>query len=95
MTAVTRLPFDRYQRYALAARAIDALRAGDRPLTVLEVGANFHRDLERFLPIDHVLSADVRAPEDAWVSGRFVRCDGAASPFRDGAVDVVVALDVL
>jgi GT2 family glycosyltransferase len=92
---VTRLPFDRYQRYARAARAVDALRVGGRPLRVLEVGANFHRDLERFLPADTVVYLDVREPEDAVAAGAFVRGDGSASPFRDGAVDVVVALDVL
>src|SRR6185503_7534180 len=92
---VTRLPFDRYQRYARAARAVEALRVGGRPLRVLEVGANFHRDLERFLPADTVVYLDLRAPDDAGAAGSFVRGDGSASPFRSDAVDVVVALDVL
>lgn len=96
MTAsATRLPFDRYQRYALAARAIDALRVDGLPLRVLEVGANFHRDLERFLPGDQVVYVDVRDPGEAGSSRSFVRGDGADSPFRDRAVDVVLALDVL
>jgi GT2 family glycosyltransferase len=91
----TRLPFDRYQRYARAARAVDALRIDGRPLRVLEVGANFHRDLERFLPADAVIYLDVRAPEEDGAGSCFVRGDGSASPFGDDAVDVVVALDVL
>jgi len=89
--SATRLPFDRYQRYARAARAVDALRIDGRPLRVLEVGANFHRDLERFLPADAVVYLDVRAPEEDSAPGCFVRGDGSASPFGDDAVDVVVA----
>ena len=44
-----RLPFDRYQRYAFAARVVAAARGGTRVLRLLEVGSDVHRDLERFV----------------------------------------------
>src|SRR5207344_1214559 len=89
--AAARLPFDRYQRYALAARVVRAaVPAG--PVRVLEVGANVHGDLGRFLPGANVVRLDLTAPADGQP---FVRGDGAAIPFRTGAFDLVLALDVL
>src|SRR6185503_8936019 len=44
---------------------------------------------------DEVAYLDVRHPDDPAAAGAFVRGDGTVSPFRDGGVDVVVALDVL
>src|SRR5207244_8209583 len=92
---LVRLPFDRYQRYAFAARVAGALRGGGSPLRILEVGANFHRDLERFLPEERVVYLDVAGASDGSRRDGLVQGDGTASPFADGAFDLVLALDVL
>ena len=89
-----RLPFDRYQRYAVAARALDVWRDGAGGLSVLEVGSNVHRDLEQFLD-DMVVYLDSARPANSADSDRFVQGDGIVCPFRDRAFDVVLALDVL
>lgn len=94
MSGPFRLPFDRYQRYAVAARAVDIWRAGSSGLRVLEVGANVHRDLEQFLD-DRVVYMDVASQGRDGDAERFVQGDGMACPFADRAFDVVVALDVL
>jgi GT2 family glycosyltransferase len=89
-----RLPFDRYQRYALAAHVVRALDLDPSP-RVLEVGANVHGDLTRFLPAARVVQLDLATPPAAAAPARFVRGDGCRIPFRDGAFDVVLSLDVL
>src|SRR5438046_1934486 len=90
-----RLPFDQYQRYAFAACVVDVWRSGDQPLRLLEVGANVHRNLEKFLPGDQVMYLDLECPSGFTTNSNFVQGDATASPFRDGAFDVVIALDVL
>ncbi|MGH7962842.1 MAG: glycosyltransferase, partial [Candidatus Binatia bacterium] len=89
------LPFDRYQRYAFAARAVGALRIEDQPLRLLEVGANVHHDLEKFLPRDQIVYLDLERPVASTFHGTCVQGDATAAPFRKGAFDVVIALDVL
>ena len=89
------LPFDRYQRYAFAARLLDVLHSHERPLRVLEVGANMHYDLGRLLPGERIVYLDLERVDGAGVNGCFVQGDASTSPFADGAFDVVVALDVL
>jgi GT2 family glycosyltransferase len=60
---------------------VDALRDEDRPFRLLEVGANVHGDLEKFLPADAIASIEVH--------------DGGSIAQADAAFDIVVALDVL
>ncbi len=91
--ACARLPFDRYQRYALAARVARAVDAGRR-LRVLEVGSNVHGDLASFLDDHDIVSLDRFGAPDG-DAGRFVRGDGCAIPFEARSFDVVLALDVL
>jgi GT2 family glycosyltransferase len=92
--ASARMPFDRYQRYALTTRVIGALAT--RPeVRILEVGAHQHWALERFLPAARIVYLDVDFTDDRDRLGCFVQADAGKPPFRDGTFDAVVALDVL
>jgi GT2 family glycosyltransferase/uncharacterized coiled-coil protein SlyX len=84
---VLTLPFDQYGRYKLIQQAIDALRAGNTPLTVLDVGG-WPGTLARFLPHDRVVVVDLNN-----VGGVSVRADGCQLPFADGPFDAVVSSD--
>jgi glycosyltransferase involved in cell wall biosynthesis len=94
MTGLFDLPFDQYQRYSLAASLIEELRKPGRPLRLLEVGAHEHRNLERFLPGDHVTYLDREGRPREGGKASFVAGDATTMPFPDGSFDVVVSLDV-
>jgi len=83
------LPFDQYQRYATAARVVDAL-GGASGRRVLEVGGapGF---LEQFFPAAQLAIIDRYGTH----SGNFVVADGAHLPFDDDSFDIVVTLDTL
>lgn len=83
------LPFDQYQRYATAARVVEAL-GGVEGKTVLDVGGapGF---MEVFFPGAQVAIVDRYGSH----SGNFIVADGARLPFDDDAFDVVLTLDVL
>lgn len=85
--------FDQYQRYRTAARVLELVGAG-AALEVLEVGANIHRNLERFAPGHRITYLDRELPEAVSGDTVFIRADATAMPFGDGGFDVVVALDV-
>lgn len=85
------IPFDHFQRYAVAARLVEGLGLGAR--TVLEVGANRQRLLGEFLPEHTIVFSDLEDQDNQ--DGRFVRADATALPFGDGSFDSSVSLDVL
>jgi SAM-dependent methyltransferase len=84
-----RLPFDQYQRYSGAARAVSALKA-DGSYSMLEVGGApgfpelFFRP-QRLAVVDRFGTH----------AGNFIVVDGARLPFPDESFDVVVTLDTL
>lgn len=84
------IPFDHYQRYAAAARLVEALGSG--AASVLEVGANRQRLLGEFLPGHDMVFSDLEDQDNH--DGRFVQADASALPFADGAFDSAVSLDV-
>lgn len=47
-------PFDQWQRYGIAAKAIERLRREGEAFSILEVGANTHRLLGKLLPRDRI-----------------------------------------
>ncbi len=85
-----KLPFDQYQRYRVAADAVEAVRQGRGALRVLDVGGS--PGLARhFLPGDRVFVVD-RVPASG---SPFVYGDGAALPFAEGSFDIAMSVDVL
>jgi GT2 family glycosyltransferase len=93
MTELYSTLFDQYQRYRTAARVIEAVASGER-LRILEVGANVHRNLERFAPGHDILYLDRELPEPVADDPAFVRGDATAMTFPDGHFDLAIALDV-
>ncbi len=85
-----KLPFDQYQRYRVVKEAIEAVREGDTPCRILDVGGSPGLMLD-FLPEDDIFIVDrVISP-----AGRFIRSDGTSLPFREAAFDIVISVDVL
>lgn len=60
---------------------------------VLEIGANGHYNLLRYLPGFELVFSDIEAQPPAPVT--FVRADATRLPFADGEFDYVVSMDVL
>jgi len=84
------LPFDLYQRYRLAAEALDRLRVPDETFEVLEVGG--HPGYSRkFLAQDRIIVTDILS------SGNDLDMVSSAEslPFPDHSFPVTLAVDVL
>lgn len=90
----TSIPFDQYQRYGIACRAIEALRKDGQVLNILEVGANTHKLLGRLLPHDNIVYLDREVPLEMRNSGDTILGDATDLILPNESVDVVVALDV-
>lgn len=88
------IPFDQYQRYGVACRAIETLRINGEPLNILEVGANTHKLLGRLLPNDYVTYLDREVPLELQTMGDMIVGDATELTLPDASFDVVVALDV-
>jgi len=87
---VFELPVDQYQRYRIAADAVNALRGERRSMKVLEVGGHPPR-LGHFLPDDEVLVTDIVESDEPG----YLRANGLDLPFADDSFETVVSLDVL
>ena len=88
------IPFDQYQRYGIAARAIEAIRKNGEPLNILEVGANTHKLLGRLLPNDRIVYLDQEVPLEMQGDGNIIVGDATELSLADASFDAVVALDV-
>ncbi|MBD8500992.1 class I SAM-dependent methyltransferase [Paenibacillus arenosi] len=86
--------FDQYQRYKSAEIMINHLRPGSEKLKILEVGANEHQNLERFLPNDEITYLDISLPDELLSNPKYVLGDATKMDFCDESFDIVVALDV-
>jgi Methyltransferase domain len=95
-TDLADLSFDLYSRHRILSQVADCARkTHDQPvLDILDVGG-FPCYAPRFLPGDRVVVVDVIDPDGAIPTARYLRADGAALPFADGAFDVVSSLDSL
>lgn len=89
-----KLPFDQYQRYKNVADIVNRLRKDKETFRILEVGANEHQNLEKFLPDDSIQYLDIKLPEHLLDNPRYILGDATDMTFDDSAYDVVVALDV-
>lgn len=86
--------FDQYQRYNNVRRIVEEMRSGGEVFTILEVGANEHQNLERFLPIDEITYLDIQLPEHLRNNPKYLLGDATAMDLPDNHYDVIVALDV-
>jgi hypothetical protein len=84
------LPFDQYQRYRLVTDILQHVRAGQTPMSVLDVGGRTAL-LRKFLPDDQVFIVDVEESEEEGL----VLGTGSCLPFQTDSVDAVVTFDTL
>lgn len=88
-------PFDQYQRYFNTKKLIDLLRKNkNKTFKILEVGANEHQLLEKFLPDDSITYLDIELPEKLLNHPKYILGDATNMSFKDSEYDIVVALDV-
>lgn len=86
--------FDQYQRYKNAEIIINSIRRGNETFNILEVGANEHKNLEKFLPNDKVTYLDICVPEKLRNDPQYILGDATNMDFDDNCYDIVIALDV-
>jgi Methyltransferase domain len=86
--------FDQFQRYGIAARAIEHLRSPGQIFSILEVGANTHRLLGKLLPHDKITYLDREIPPEMQGDRDVLVGDATNLDMADGAFDIVIALDV-
>ncbi|WP_052723902.1 class I SAM-dependent methyltransferase [Paenibacillus wulumuqiensis] len=86
--------FDQYQRYNNVTTIINRFRTENKCFRILEVGANEHRNLEKFLPNDQITYLDIELPEHLINDPQYLLGDATAMEFEDDQYDIVVALDV-
>lgn len=88
------IPFDQYQRYMHATDLINAVREDGQVFSILEVGANEHKNLERFLLNDRVTYLDIVVPEHLKQDPSYIEGDATNMPLEDNKFDFIIALDV-
>lgn len=89
------IPFDQFQRYQTASMVIEKNREDSQPLKILEIGANEHKNLEKFLPNDSVMYLDIQLSDELKKDSRYILADATNMPqIEAGSFDVVIALDV-
>ena len=86
--------FDQYQRYKNTQLIIETMRAKKEKFTILEVGANEHKNLEQFLPNDEIKYIDINLSEKMRNDSSYILGDATDMDFKDDAFDIIVALDV-
>lgn len=86
--------FDQYQRYNNVANLINNLREAGQTFSILEVGANEHQNLEKFLPEDHITYLDIQLPDNLKDNPKYLLGDATSMEFPDNKYNIVVALDV-
>jgi hypothetical protein len=92
---LTRLPFDLYARYRVAADLVAAVRPAPGA-RLLDMGGGPVDTLRAFLPGHEVVVSDVELPSRWHTPAEdLVLARGGALPFPDDAFDVVVSLDTL
>jgi glycosyltransferase involved in cell wall biosynthesis len=86
--------FDQFQRYGIAAHAIEHLRSPGQIFSILEVGANTHRILGKLLPHDKIIYLDREIPPEMQGASDVLIGDATNLDIPDGSFDIVIALDV-
>ncbi|MGF7049239.1 GT2 family glycosyltransferase/uncharacterized protein YneF (UPF0154 family) [Paenibacillus sp. DS2015] len=88
------VPFDQYQRYKHASELIDAVRESNSTYSILEVGANEHKNLERFLPNDKITYLDIVVPDKFKGDSAYIQGDATEMPLANEQFDFIISLDV-
>ncbi len=87
--------FDQYQRYKHIEEIVNLIRRDDK-FTILEVGANEHKNLQNFLPTDEITYLDIEVPNHLLDDPQYIQADATNMPeIMDCTFDFVIALDVL
>ncbi|MEK3900618.1 glycosyltransferase [Paenibacillus sp. FSL R7-0179] len=88
------VPFDQYQRYMHTSDLINTVREAGQVFSILEVGANEHKNLEKFLQDDVLTYLDIVVPEHLKQDPSYIEGDATNMPLGDNEFDFIVALDV-
>ena len=92
------ISFDQYQRYATIGniiKQIDKFRREEKPLKILEVGANAQKNLEKFIS-NEIYYTDLEVPSEFENDEHFFVADATnLINIKDDEFDIVVAADVL
>lgn len=87
------IPFDQYQRYKNTANIIEKVRQKES-YRILEVGANEHKNLEKFLPNDQIYYLDIELPEHLINDPAYFLADATdLKMFNDNEFDYILAMD--
>lgn len=91
------IAFDQYQRYKTTEIIVNALKEYHKlkSIKIIEVGANEHKNLEKFLDKDDIYYLDINIPKNLENDSRYILGDATnLVNIRDNEYDMVVALDV-
>jgi len=89
------IPFDQYQRYKKTIEIINHFRLHDERFSILEIGANAHKNLEKFLPNDTIKYLDIELPAHLHNDPQYILGDATNMTFlKDSSFDIVIAMDV-
>ncbi|MCQ2016300.1 glycosyltransferase [Clostridium butyricum] len=89
------IAFDQYQRYFNTKKLVEIIKKdSNKTLKILEVGANEHQLLEKFLPNDDITYLDIELPERLLNNPKYILGDATDMKIQDNEYDIVIALDV-
>ncbi|MBS5932227.1 MAG: methyltransferase domain-containing protein [Clostridiales bacterium] len=86
--------FDQYQRYKNVELIVNDFRKNGETFKILEVGANEHKNLEKFLFNDNIFYLETHLSEKLKKDPAYILGDATQMHFEDNEFDIVVALDV-
>lgn len=89
--------FDQYQRYQTAKIIVEEIKKNKKVerINILEIGANEHKNLEVFLPLDTIYYLDISLPEELLKDNQYILGDATnLINIKDEEYDLVIALDV-
>lgn len=88
------IPFHQYQRYKTAELIIRNLTK-KKNVKILEIGANKHNNLEKFLPEAEITYLDIDLDEEQKTNPKYILADATDVKLQNSEYDYIIALDVL
>ncbi|ETT65582.1 hypothetical protein BSK66_10735 [Paenibacillus odorifer] len=89
------IPFHQFQRYKMVEIIFELLGIKELELSILEVGANEHKNLENFVENKNIKYLDLLLPEELLNDPSFIQGDATNLSFDNNYFDFVIGLDVL